>query len=392
MIKITFLGDLMCDSIILEMYKNHQEELYDFSGMFSEIKTFLSQSDFVIANLETPIAGEYLDYTHSEFSFNTPASFLDSVKDAGIHLVTTANNHCLDRGIEGLKNTIRKLDEKKLLHIGSHLLENEDSFIPAQIHTTDVGICAFTYDTNAFANKFYLKKKEQFYVDLLQKQILSNYFLRLCYFSKLFIFRCIRKISKIFKLFQFEKPVYERQENNKHELKRVKEIIESCKHKGNVCITCLHVGGQYNPYPTAYTKEMCSYCVDCGADIVIANHEHVIHPVHITKERKLIVYSLGNFVSSSGILRPPFDCDCDYSLGVHIYFEKEKIKKQSISLFKNYIDDKGKIKVILVSELMKNTEISVNDYKVIQIKYQEILNKTLGTKGVIYPITNEVFF
>ena len=37
----------------------------------------------------------------------------------GVNCVTTANNHCLDQGLEGLVRTIKELDRNQVLHTGT---------------------------------------------------------------------------------------------------------------------------------------------------------------------------------------------------------------------------------------------------------------------------------
>ncbi|MDU7925862.1 MAG: CapA family protein, partial [Finegoldia magna] len=91
--KISFIGDIMCEPMLLKASKINKG--YNFDGVFEYIRDFLKESDYVVANLETPIAGEQLGFTSSLFEFNAPIEFLDALKDAGINLVTTANNHSL---------------------------------------------------------------------------------------------------------------------------------------------------------------------------------------------------------------------------------------------------------------------------------------------------------
>ena len=107
MVKITFLGDIMCEGPLLKAA--HKEDgTYDFSECFQGICGLLTEADYVIGNLETPLSGEEAGYTKTEdlYSFNTPIEFAEAVKEMGMDLVLTANNHCCDRGIEGLIKTL----------------------------------------------------------------------------------------------------------------------------------------------------------------------------------------------------------------------------------------------------------------------------------------------
>ena len=91
--RITFLGDIIISKEQLASHKSGDS--YDFSAVKNALNGAFSGSDFVVANLETPVAGSELGFTDSEYSFNTPSELLDALKDTGINMLQTANNHCL---------------------------------------------------------------------------------------------------------------------------------------------------------------------------------------------------------------------------------------------------------------------------------------------------------
>ena len=62
-----------------------------------------------MGNLETPIAGEGLKYTYERYRFNTPSLYLYAIKNAGFDLLSCAMNHCMDRGEEGIDNTLNNI-------------------------------------------------------------------------------------------------------------------------------------------------------------------------------------------------------------------------------------------------------------------------------------------
>ena len=59
--KISFLGDIICQ---LPFLKAAQQRGNDFYTTFSALNPLLNESDFVVANLETPIAGENSGYSN----------------------------------------------------------------------------------------------------------------------------------------------------------------------------------------------------------------------------------------------------------------------------------------------------------------------------------------
>ena len=61
--KISILGDIMCEPSVLKGAKTKNG--YDFNPMFSKVAPLLSEADYVIANFESPLAGEEAGYTRS---------------------------------------------------------------------------------------------------------------------------------------------------------------------------------------------------------------------------------------------------------------------------------------------------------------------------------------
>ena len=78
--KITFVGDLMCQGGLLEQYRTSSG--YDFSDVFRDLKPLFAASDYVVGNLETPIAPDDRDLTHARWEFCSPRAFAQAVKDA----------------------------------------------------------------------------------------------------------------------------------------------------------------------------------------------------------------------------------------------------------------------------------------------------------------------
>ena len=95
--KITFLGDIMAEPPVLKAAKK-RDGSYDFRGVFKHVKPLLAESDYVVGNLETPLAGAKAGYSDTHLCFNAPDEYIDALIDAGVDVVSTANNHTFDRG------------------------------------------------------------------------------------------------------------------------------------------------------------------------------------------------------------------------------------------------------------------------------------------------------
>lgn len=85
----------------------------------------------------------------------------------------------------------------------------------------------------------------------------------------------------------------------------LKDGIASLKAQNvDLIIACCHWGIEGEHYPIDFQKKLAHELIDCGADLVIGNHPHVLQGVELYNG-KVICYSLGNF--SFGGNRNPSD-------------------------------------------------------------------------------------
>ena len=358
-IKLTFSGDIILEPDIINLYKKEKDS-YDFNSMFTEeIKNFLSSSDYVIGNLETPISSFKEDLKAKPYTFTSPIEFAQAVKYAGFDFVTTANNHCLDNGIDGIKKTLDSLDTVGLDNTGVSYGEEKLKII--NINGIKVALLSYTYGTNAFSNHVYLDKNEKkVKVNLFQEQELSNTFVRNLYQGNNIVIKVLRKIFKFLGAFQLNKMVYERIESSKEQKEEIIKKINNCKKNGADCIImCMHEGGQYNEKPIEKTKKTAKFLIKNGVNLVIGNHEHVVHNVEFVDDH-FITYSLGNFIDTVGVLKDPFGKMSEYSILVNIYISKTDNKinydKFTFTITKTVIDKRPNgngVKVELLYDLIK---------------------------------------
>ena len=121
--KITFIGDITSDRPLLNAAYDRNTDAYDFSPVFGKVKKLFEESDYVVGNFETVCAGDKNGFQNQYLLCNSPDELIQAMVKGGVNCVTTANNHCLDQGIEGLVRTIKELDRNKVLHMRT--LQNE---------------------------------------------------------------------------------------------------------------------------------------------------------------------------------------------------------------------------------------------------------------------------
>jgi len=303
---------------------------HDYSELFSAMKPYFEQSDFVAANLETPIT-ESDDLTDEETRFNTPIEFAEAAKESGIHFVATANNHCLDRDLNGLDTTIDCLNKVGLLHTGTFKTRDEERHTIVNVGGIRLGILSYTYGTNFHSNRVKLAKKDAWKVNLFQAQELNNPIERLLYDHQ--YNRWVKRIKRVAQKIYPDRYLYypwERRQRCRTQMKRLRKDIANLQRQHvDLTIMFMHIGGQFRPQAVPYTKRMTDWLFRHGINIVVGSHEHVVQGIDFSlrKENKIGTYCLGNFDGTYGISQwTQKDFMCQYSIAWNVYVDKDENK------------------------------------------------------------------
>lgn len=246
-ISFSAIGDVLIHS---QIFKDGQsaDGTYNFQPMFAQVKPLLQKADIAMANQESIIGGKELGISSYPL-FNSPFEVADALKDAGIDIVSTANNHSLDKGEKGILNAISHYEKIGLPYVGSYKDEKDANTMRVQtINGIKIGFLSYTYGTNGIP----LPKDKPYLVNLIDR----------------------RKISQ--DLINMDKQV-------------------------DVTIVNMHWGQEYQQYPNEEQKQLAQFLVDNGADLIIGHHPHVLQPLEWMEGKRgnhaMVVYSLGNFLS-----------------------------------------------------------------------------------------------
>ncbi len=250
-IVISAVGDLMCHSVQYN-YARVEIDSFDFTNVFSEVKSYLQEPDFTFGNLETVLGGKSIGYSGYP-RFNSPDAYAYALKAAGFDLLTTANNHALDQGEFGLIRTIEQLDKLELNYNGTFTSQHDrDSIRIFNLKGIKIAFLAYTYGTNGYA----VPKGKNYLINLI-------------------------------------------------DLENIKSGIQRSREKNtDLVLIHFHFGEEYQREPNNYQKEVVDFAIENGADIIIGSHPHVLQPAKFFKsnggrlDSGFVAYSLGNFVSN----------------------------------------------------------------------------------------------
>lgn len=244
-LKITATGDIMLGTVYPDIFLPEDDGYY----LFFQAESILKKGDIVMGNLEGVISdsGDLRKKVveGKSYAFRTPEKYISALKRSGFNLLNLANNHIRDFGEKGLNRT-KKILEKNFIKYTGFVGEN---------------------------GLFYIKDKKICVVGF------SNY-------------------SGM---------------NDLTDLKKSYNLIDSLSEKFDMVIVTFHGGKEGKDAMMVYDKDeymlgeyrgniyrFAHTVIDAGADLVIGHGPHVPRGIEIYKN-KLIAYSLGNFMTYSGI-------------------------------------------------------------------------------------------
>ncbi|MBT2477484.1 CapA family protein [Streptomyces sp. ISL-94] len=144
-------GDVLPHTSVIQRAADDADgDGYDFRPMFSGVKPLVSAADLALCHMET-IYGEEGGPFSGYPAFKSPQEVADGLKDAGYDGCSTASNHTLDDGADGLRRTLDRFDKVGLKHAGSARTAAEAATVTTYTAgSAKVAHLAYTYDTNGY--------------------------------------------------------------------------------------------------------------------------------------------------------------------------------------------------------------------------------------------------
>lgn len=362
--KITIIGDLMCEPPVFEQGKTEQG--FDFSPVFRNLKPLLAEADYCIANLETPLAGEEARYTYRLVSFNAPDEYAEAVRDMGIQLVSTANNHAMDRGNPGLKRTLETLDRVGLVHAGTSFGGGGATAF-FELDGTRIAVIAYTYGTNYGINGEEPMEDRGFHVNYLKPCSYKGGIRRPQPQSYRDALKAMEE--ELGRKASWEEEVALRKrmgitnaywddvlvpEDSEEGLAAVRADLEKARAAADLVFFLPHVGGQFNETPGAYSSYILYEAAGMGFDGIFAAHSHTLQKACRLRGVPCF-YSMGNVT-----MDPYTDWAVpasmpEYAVAAHLYIEGKTIEKVTFSITKIVYED-GRLTVYPVDALLKKLD------------------------------------
>lgn len=326
--KVTLVGDFLYEEPYYEALRNGEDEdLY-----FSKVRKTFQEDDLSIGNMEVVIGTRDMKMSGTGFSFCAPQSIGKKVVDLGMDVLTTANNHSNDRGVEGRVSTLDFFrDNSDILTVGTYR-EGERNVLSniKEVNGIKFGFLAYTYGTNV--------------------KIPSN----------------LREGIGL----------YRDPDNVNHAAYEEKmwEEIRTLRSEVDVLVVLMHWGREFTYTPGESERTIAEKMNELGVDIIAGSHSHSIQPIEWIRSGKhdtLVYYSLGNFVSADDdISRTGETFDNAYQMGLLSTLEVDKdkngvyIKNVKANPVINYYDENMRnFELVPFSEYDEDLEKSHYRYK-----------------------------
>jgi len=238
-------GDnLFHETIIDSSLKNG---VYDFTPIYSEIKSIIEKADLAFINQETVMGGVKFGYSGYP-AFNTPQSLAKTIADTGFDIVNQANNHAMDMGKTGLIATLDLWDTIEGITVIGARKEGDSAKIITK-NNISLGFLSYTYGLNGNV----LPKDSPNLVSLINRS-------------------------------------------------KMEAEIDALRPLCDFLVVSMHWGDEYMMEPGKAQIDLALFLAEHGVDLIIGHHPHVLQRVQtITLEdgrKTLCFYSLGNFVSN----------------------------------------------------------------------------------------------
>ncbi len=267
---ITAVGDILMHKAVIDGGRTNpgeSEPQYDYTYCFQYVRPYFEKSDLAIGNIEGTLAGP--PYTGWP-SFSAPDEIADSLYDVGFRVVCAANNHCIDKGYDGLVRTATVLREKGFTAIGTR--PDIESTIDAIVDVGGIrlGLLNYTFET--------IGTKTQKGINGIPLPKDADPLINSFNPSRSAAFEA--------------------------DIDALIDDVERLRREGAefICLM-VHWGTEYTTHSAQWQKDMALRLCDAGVGLIIGNHPHVLQEIEVvtsetTGNETLVYYSTGNFLGN----------------------------------------------------------------------------------------------
>ena len=219
----------------------------DAKRALAPIAPVLGSADIAVVNLETAVTSGGTPTT-KEFTFRAPATAFAALRGAGVDVASMANNHGLDYGLAGLRDSLAAAERYRFPVIGIGL-DDRQAYRPFRrtINGQRIAVIGAT--------------------QVLDDELISAW------------------------TAGPRKPGLA----SAKDVSRLVQAVHAARATSDTVVVFLHWGVELDQCPSADQRELARKLVRAGADVVVGGHAHRVQGAGRLRNA-LVDYGLGNFV------------------------------------------------------------------------------------------------
>ena len=212
------------------------------SGKAGAVRALFRDADLAVMNLEGPAIRTFTWHPNG-LTFTFDPALLTGLRNAGVDVVTIANNHIGDAGPGGVIETIRNLDTVRIAHVGAGPNATA-ARTPAWFNIAGQRIALFGYD--AVRPAYNATARRAGSAGLIANQYRAD-------------------------------------------------LAAARDARADVVVVLPHWGVEYTSAPTAKQRAQARALTAAGATVILGSHSHWTGPIELAEERP-VLYSMGNLI------------------------------------------------------------------------------------------------
>jgi poly-gamma-glutamate capsule biosynthesis protein CapA/YwtB (metallophosphatase superfamily) len=248
-VQIVLLGDVMLGRLV-----NDRLRMAGPAYPWGDTLPVLRQADIRFANLECVLADDGTPMPGKMYHFRSDVRNVQSLRSAGIDVVSLANNHVLDFGVDALREMLLALDRHGILRAGAGM-DTEAARRPVvrRAGATVVGFIAFTDNQPGWEAT--VRAPGIYYVPVDAGD---------------------RRVADLL------------------------ELVRRTKRRVQLLVVSAHWGANWGSEVPSAHQGLAHALLDAGADVVFGHSAHIFRGIEIYRNRP-IIYSAGDFIDDYAV-------------------------------------------------------------------------------------------
>lgn len=285
---------------------------YDFNSIFLDVMPVLSGAELSVLNFEGNLYGD----TYGSQTSCAPQALVQSLRNAGVDILQTANSKSITNGILGLSATLEGIREAGIQPLGTYAdsaeFQRYQGFLIREVKGIRIAITAFTKGMDGRG----LPAGSENCVNLLYEDYNSAY----------------QKVDE----------------------DGIRSVLQAmAEQKPDITIALLHWGSEFNDQISKTQKKICSIMAEEGVDAIIGTHPHYVQSIGFDPETgMLIAYSLGDFYGDGEKTGTDYGVLLDLEITKDGKTGKVTISNYSYTPIYRYQDADGSVRLLRIREAM----------------------------------------